>query len=87
VGPIEAFIRFIIALILFVGVLIAGLIFTPQLLFLKNLPGTVSITSGGTTVYIPVLGAIVASVALTLIVNLVSLPFRRVGRNSHAGSG
>ncbi len=76
-GLIGSFIRFVIALVLFVAALIAGIIYGPQLTFLQNFPGTLSFQSGNTTVYIPILGAVVASLALTLIVHLLSLPFRR----------
>ena len=77
-GPLESFLRLIVGLVLFFGVLIAGIIFAPQLTpLLGNLPGTITIKNGGTTVVIPLLPAIVGSVVLTVLVNLLFLPFRR----------
>lgn len=77
-GPIESFLRLVVSLLLFVGVLIAGIVFAPQLTpLLGNLPGTLTVHNGNTTVVVPILPAIVGSVLLSVLVNLLFLPFRR----------
>ena len=75
-GIISSFVRFVGSIVLFVVVLILGIVFAPQIAsaFSNHIPGgTVTVGS----VHIPVLASIVASLALTLVVNLLALPFRR----------
>lgn len=73
-GFIGTFTRFIVSVAIFVVVLALGIIFSPQLIsFFGNLPGTVTIGN----VEIPILASIVASLVLTVLINLIALPFRR----------
>lgn len=73
-GLIGTFVRFIISVAIFLVILALGIVFGPQLYSaLGTLPGTIVIGN----VEIPVLASIVASVALSLLLNLVTLPFRR----------
>jgi hypothetical protein len=77
-GFIGSFVRLLVALVIFVGVLVLGIIFSPQLASLfKNLPGTVTIGNGNSQVEIPILASIAVSLVLTLVLNLIMLPFRR----------
>jgi len=77
-GFIGSFVRLLIALVIFVGVLILGVVFSPQLASLfNNLPGTLKIQNGGSTVEIPILASIAVSLVLTVVLNLIMLPFRR----------
>ncbi len=86
-GLIGNFVRFLVSLAIFVGVLILGILFTPQLGgFFSSLPGTVKLNFGNGTVEIPVLASIVASVAASLLINLIALPFRRSNDLSRSNS-
>ncbi len=72
-GLIGSFFRLVISLAIFVAVIILGAIFAPQITqALGNFPGTVTIGN----VEIPLLASILASLLLTIIVNLIALPFR-----------
>jgi len=71
-------VRLTISILLFIVVLFLGVIFTPQLsAFLNQFPGNFSYTSGNSTVQVPLLASIVASLVLTVVVNVISIPFRR----------
>ena len=75
-GLIGSFVRFVGSIVLFIVVLLLGIVFAPQIasLFSNHIPGgTVQVGN----IQIPVLASIVASLALTLVVNLLALPFRR----------
>jgi hypothetical protein len=73
-GIVGSFLRFLAGLAIFIVVLVLGIAFSAQLVpFLQGFPGTIQIGN----VQIPLLASIVASLALTIIVNLIALPFRR----------
>ena len=68
------------ALILFgiVLIIIGGIVLLMQrFIGEKSLPGTLRIELGNTTIFIPILVSIIASVALTLLLNLI---FRMLSR-------
>lgn len=76
-GLVGNFFRLILSLVIFVVVLLLGIFFAPQLgSFFTSLPGTFEVTIGNNRVEIPLLASIVASVAVTLLINLITLPFR-----------
>ncbi len=76
-GLIGSFFRLVIGIVFFVAIIILGAVFAPQLIqAFGQLPGTLTVGSGNTAVQIPILASIVASLILTVIVNLVALPFR-----------
>lgn len=71
----------IFSVIVFIAVLILGAVFTPVLLpYFNQFPGSITISSGSSYVTIPVLASIVSSLLLTLVINLIALPFRRRNR-------
>ena len=73
-GIIGSFVRFVAGLVIFVVVLVLGIAFSAQLTpILQNFPGTIQLGS----VQIPLLASVVFSLALTIVLNLVSIPFRR----------
>jgi hypothetical protein len=73
-GLIGSFFRLVISLAIFVAVIVLGAIFAPQMAQAFNgIPGG-TITVG--SVQIPLVASIVASVVLTIVVNLIALPFR-----------
>ncbi len=73
-GIVGSFLRFLAGLAIFVVVLVLGIAFSAQLTpLLQSFPGTIQIGS----VQIPLLASIVLSLVLTIVVNLIALPFRR----------
>jgi hypothetical protein len=79
-GLIGSFVRFMVSIVIFVAALVFGIILSVQHPdWFTNLPGTLTFTSGATTVAVPLLASIVLSVGLSLVMNLVTLPLRRAG--------
>jgi hypothetical protein len=77
-GLIGSFFRLVAGIIIFLVVLLfGGQILSALGVNVMNLPGTIAIGSGNSTVYIPVLASIVISLVGTLLINLIALPFRR----------
>ena len=75
-GIIGSFLRLVAGLVIFVVVLILGIAFAPQIgTTLTNFPGTIQLGS----VQIPLLASVLASLALTIIINLIAIPFRNRG--------
>jgi amino acid permease len=73
-GIVGSFLRFLAGLAIFVVVLVLGIAFSAQLTpLLQSFPGTIHLGN----VQIPLLASIVFSLALTIVINLVALPFRR----------
>lgn len=73
-GLIGSFVRFIVSIGLFIAVLVLGIVFSGQLISaFGNMPGTITVGN----VQVPLLASIVASLVLTLVVNLIAIPFRR----------
>lgn len=79
-GLLGSFLRLAFSIVIFIAALVLGIIYAPQLTqaFGGTVPpGSLSVPIGSSTLVIPLLVSIVASVLLSLVVNLVSLPFRR----------
>lgn len=79
-GLIGSFFRLALSIVIFIAVLVLGIIYAPQLtqVFGGTVPpGSLTVPLGSTTLVIPILVSIVASVLFSLVLNLVSLPFRR----------
>ena len=76
-GLIGGFFRLIFSVIIFFVVLGLGIFFAPQLSsFFHALPGTFDVQFNGGTVEIPILASIVASVGASVLISLITLPFR-----------
>jgi Protein of unknown function (DUF2905) len=77
-GAIGTLGRLLLSIAVFIVVIIAGIILAPSLTdFFRQLPGTFEFTSGNTSIQVPLVASIVASLLLTLVINLIALPFRR----------
>lgn len=73
-GIVGSFVRFLAGLAIFVVVLVLGIAFSAQLTpLLQSFPGTIQLGN----VQIPLLASIVLSLALTIIINVIAIPFRR----------
>ncbi|MBA3826254.1 MAG: hypothetical protein H0X24_20435 [Ktedonobacterales bacterium] len=73
-GILGSFLRFLAGLAIFVVVLVLGIAFSAQLTpLLQSFPGTIQLGN----VQVPLLASIVLSLALTIVVNLIAIPFRR----------
>ncbi len=82
-GLIGNFMRFIASVIIFFVVLFLGIVYSAQLgSFFQSLPGTLDVQVGNSTLVIPVLASIIASVVFTLLLNLLTLPFRARARHA-----